>query len=199
MNELMLFPLNSVVLPEGKMRLRIFEARYKRLVSEALKADGTFGICLLEPQASLARSELSHLGTLVKIVDFEQLEDGLLGITVAGINRFKIAGVRVEHDGLRFAKVKTLPEWDVTELDSVSMPLSLHLQTIYQQFPQLSELYQQKFFDDASWVSQRWLEILPLSNSEFDVLAGGNSCLAAVEFLNQRLKIDADSDPVAKL
>lgn len=34
MKEVMLFPLTSVVLPEGKMNLRIFEPRYKRMVKE---------------------------------------------------------------------------------------------------------------------------------------------------------------------
>ena len=88
-----------MILPEGKMRLRIFEPRYKRLVSQAMKSDGTFGICLYDREGLASGEELSQIGTL-KITDFELLEDGLLGISVTGISKFKILRVRTEHDGL---------------------------------------------------------------------------------------------------
>ncbi|WP_159655146.1 LON peptidase substrate-binding domain-containing protein [Vibrio atypicus] len=197
MTEIMLFPLSSIVLPEGKMRLRIFEARYKRLVVEAMKNDGEFGICLFEKPLNVGDSELSSVGTLVKIVDFERLEDGLLGITVTGIKRFTLSRVRVEHDGLRVAKVVWLPNWEMKVFNKESEVLSLQLQRVYQQFPQLNELYGQKFFDDASWVSQRWLEILPLSNKQFDNLALELDCKVALDFLNDALNSSGSSDPLA--
>ena len=195
----MLFPLSSIVLPEGKMRLRVFEARYKRLVVDALKGDGIFGICLFEKQHSPELSELSAVGTLVKIVDFEQLEDGLLGITVTGLRRFMLRRVRVEHDGLRFAKVEWLPSWDTLELSASGEVLSEQLQRVYAQFPQLDELYEQKFFDDETWVSQRWLEILPMTNKQFDTLALHVDCGATIEFLNQTLNYPDPSDPRASV
>lgn len=199
MNEVMLFPLNSIVLPEGKMRLRVFEARYKRLVVDALKGDGQFGICLFEKQHLPENSELSAVGTLVKIIDFEQLEGGLLGITVTGIKRFMIRRVRVEHDGLRLAKVEWLPNWETIDLTEHGELLSQQLQRIYSQFPQLNDLYEQKFFDDETWVSQRWLEILPMTNKQFDRLSLHLDCTATVEFLSQTLNNPNISDPTAKV
>jgi len=187
MPEIMLFPLSSVVLPEGKMRLRIFEPRYKRLVSQALKGDGTFGICLFDASLASTGQELSVVGTLAKITDFESLEDGLLGISVTGLKKFRIKRVRVEYDGLRLARVEWLPNWDVANLDPQSESISKHLGDIYRQFPDLGDLYQQRFFDDASWVSQRWLEILPITNQQFDTLAQQPDCYQAVEFLKRTL------------
>ncbi len=67
MSEVMLFPLGSVIFPEGKMRLRIFEPRYKRLVAQASQGDNTFGICLFERQ-SQDTSVLSAIGTQVLVV-----------------------------------------------------------------------------------------------------------------------------------
>ena len=75
MNEVMLFPLTSVVLPEGKMKLRIFEPRYKRMVKECSLNNVGFGLCLVEnTAASDKQSKIATVGTLVQIVDFEQVE-----------------------------------------------------------------------------------------------------------------------------
>ncbi|MEF1289505.1 LON peptidase substrate-binding domain-containing protein [Vibrio sp. M260118] len=190
MTELMLFPLSSLVLPEGKVRLRIFEPRYKRLISQAMRADGTFGICLFEKSNAINASELSSVGTLVKIYDFEQLDDGLLGVSVVGLKKFAIKQVRVEYDGLRYSKVDWLPNWHVTELDADSEQLSHYLNRVYHQFPDIGDLYDQKFFDDASWVSQRWLEILPLTNSVFDGLAKQPDCIGTLDYLKSALASD---------
>ena len=50
MTELSLFPLSGVLLPFGRMPLKIFEQRYLDLVRESMKTDTSFGvvwICLL--------------------------------------------------------------------------------------------------------------------------------------------------------
>lgn len=187
MAEIMLFPLSSIVLPEGKMRLRIFEARYKRLISQAMHSDGTFGICLFEQPSLVNEDELSKVGTLAKVIDFESLDDGLLGITVIGVEKFHIEQVRVEFDGLRYARVNWLPNWQVAPIKGETQRVARHLERIYQRFPQLSELYQQKCLDDASWVSQRWLEILPLSKHQFDRFALATDCSAAMSFIEKTL------------
>lgn len=186
MSEVMLFPLSSVVLPEGKMRLRIFEPRYKRLVSQAMQSEGTFGICLFDSDKK--GDELSAVGTLAKIIDFELFEDGLLGISITGLSKFKIRSVRVEHDGLRLARVETLPNWSAEELDVNDVRITRDLVRVYQQFPDLGDLYEQRFFDDASWVSQRWLELLPVSNRQFDELTLETNCQAALNYIKKSLE-----------
>lgn len=176
------------------MRLRIFEPRYKRLVSQAMRGDGTFGVCLFEPSAEAEKADTSKIGTLVKVTDFDRLEDGLLGITVTGLKRFNIHSVRSEYDGLRVAGVEWLPNWNVTELDDFGVALSLQLQKVYEQFPTVGELYQQRFYDDASWVVQRWLELLPIDKTRFDDLASQLDCSDALNYLQQRLEISHPSD-----
>lgn len=78
------------------MNLRIFEPRYKRMVKECSLQDSGFGVCLVgndgDPKAV---GNVSSIGTLVTIVDFETLSDGLLGITVAGERRFIVKRVRL--------------------------------------------------------------------------------------------------------
>jgi len=189
MKEVMLFPLTSVVLPEGKMNLRIFEPRYKRMVKECSLQDSGFGVCLVgndgDPKAV---GNVSSIGTLVTIVDFETLSDGLLGITVAGERRFIVKRVRADSDGLRRAEVEWLDNWQEPRSHPDFLYLSHQLAHVYEQFPQLGTLYQHRFYDDPSWVTQRWLELLPLDCELFEQLVGAEDCLPALHFLNDAIE-----------
>ncbi|WP_070970714.1 LON peptidase substrate-binding domain-containing protein [Vibrio sonorensis] len=190
MSQVMLFPLGSIVLPEGKMKLRIFEPRYKRLVSQALKGDACFGICLLEKGEGRQSAQLSQIGCRVRIVDFESLDGGLLGITVVGEKRFLIKRVRTEYDGLRIATVDWRDEWQMREVTDGAQGLSDRLRDLYMEFPQVGELYEQCFFDDTSWVCQRWIEILPLTNEQFDSITRSDDCFDALQFLNNAIEFE---------
>lgn len=190
----MLFPLGSVLMPEGKMKLRIFEPRYQRMVAQASKTDTGFGICLYDSSADKKSNPLSHFGTWVKIVDFETLGDGLLGITVVGAKRFKIRSVRSEFDGLRMAKIDLLPSWPVRHMDENEAFLAHRLQKVYRDFPQLGELYTHCFYDDASWVTQRWLELMPLVNQQFDQISQNNDCDKALSYLLNAIESFGDGE-----
>lgn len=179
----MLFPLGSILMPEGKMKLRIFEPRYQRMVAQCSKTDSGFGICLYDSGADKKSNPLSHFGTWVKMVDFESLGDGLLGITVVGVKRFQIHSVRAESDGLRIAKVEWFPSWPVRQLDDKELFMAHRLQKVYRDFPQLGELYTHCFYDDASWVTQRWLELMPLTNQQFDQISQNLDCDKALSYL----------------
>lgn len=187
MSRIMLFPLRSVVLPEGKMRLRIFEPRYKRMVSECLKKETGFGVCLISGDSG-APKNVSAVGTFVSIVDFETLDDGMLGVTVSGIKKFTVLDVDADNDGLRFARVDWLEGWSTAELSDENQFLGERLQDVYKKFPRIGDLYLHKFFDDASWVSQRWLEVLPLDCHHFEHLVTQPDCSVAVDFLAEAFK-----------
>ncbi|EIK4760997.1 ATP-dependent protease [Vibrio parahaemolyticus] len=198
MKEVMLFPLTSVVLPEGKMNLRIFEPRYKRMVKECSLQNVGFGVCLVGSEGDPKDvGNVSSIGTLVRIVDFETLSDGLLGITVAGEKRFVIKRVRADSDGLRHAEVEWLDNWQTPSQQLDFGYLSQQLAQVYEQFPQLGTLYQHRFYDDPIWVTQRWLELLPLDSHLFESLVGAQDCCPALRFLNQA--IEAPSNKEARI
>ncbi|HCG8031318.1 TPA: LON peptidase substrate-binding domain-containing protein [Vibrio parahaemolyticus] len=188
MKEVMLFPLTSVVLPEGKMNLRIFEPRYKRMVKECSLQNVGFGVCLVGSEGDPKDvGNVSSIGTLVKMVDFETLSDGLLGITVVGEKRFTVKRVRADADGLRHAEVDWLDNWQTPSQQLDFGYLSQQLAQVYEQFPQLGTLYQHRFYDDPIWVTQRWLELLPLDSHLFESLVGAQDCRPALRFLNQAI------------
>ena len=80
-----IFPLKSIILPGGQFPLRIFERRYIDMIRNALKDDTGFIIALTKHDAEYI-SSVHEYGCYVEIVDWSQLDGGLLGITVEGKN-----------------------------------------------------------------------------------------------------------------
>lgn len=176
--KLPLFPLKICLLPQGYTQLRVFEPRYQRLVSESLKAQTGFGLCMLNDS-----QHILSIGTLVKIVDFETLEDGLLGITIKGISRLKIKEISVDEDGLKIGEVEQLNNWPSEPIREVDKPISEKLQTLLAQYPEHFHRYEINDFKDASWTCQRWLEILPLDNHQKAKCIQANNHQATLEIL----------------
>ncbi|MDR9830186.1 LON peptidase substrate-binding domain-containing protein [Vibrio sp. FNV 38] len=188
MSDIMLFPLRSVLFPCGVLKLRIFEPRYLRMVTECFRNNEGFGLCMIDEDGAPPPLNISSHGTYVKIVDFEELKDGMLGITVRGDRAFEIRQVSNDRDGLRRAKVHWTPAWPKAVIDAEFEYIRDHLRLVYQQFPQISQMYDSCHFDDAVWVSQRWLELLPLKVSHFDFLALQGNSDEALMFLTQAIE-----------
>lgn len=88
------------------MKLRIFEQRYLNLVRRSMAQNTGFGVVpILEGREVGKPPRFLNFGTMVKIVDFNQQPDGLLGITIEGVSRFKVLSSAVEDDGLVVANV----------------------------------------------------------------------------------------------
>ena len=90
-----LFPLRLVLFPGGRLDLQIFEQRYIDLVRHCMKTNTGFGVCLLKQGEEIIRAgtrqTIHQTGTYAVIVDWDQLDNGLLGITVEGKDKFRIS------------------------------------------------------------------------------------------------------------
>ena len=108
LKEIPLFPLRVVLFPGGKLELQIFEQRYIDLVRNSLREGTGFGICLLKQGDEVLREgsqqTIHRTGTYASIIDWDQLESGLLGITVQGKSKFRIEDCWSEPGGLLMAK-----------------------------------------------------------------------------------------------
>lgn len=108
--EIPLFPMRLVLFPGGRLELQIFERRYMDLVSHCMRTDTGFGVCLLPEAAAEAREPESRsvcrTGTYARIVDWDQLENGLLGITVEGTAKFRARDCRRTDGGVLGASVE---------------------------------------------------------------------------------------------
>lgn len=164
MNEqLALFPLSSFLLPRGKLKLRVFEPRYIRLVKEAMSDKRSFAMATLNPFVSQEHPDrILPLVCKVQIEDFETLPDGLLGITLRGVARYQIIKRWQETDKLHVAEVTPLADWAVSPVANELKPLAISFARLLQEYPQLAELYPDPELSDAAWLAGRWLELLPM-------------------------------------
>ena len=109
-----LFPLNTVLFPGCKLDLQIFEARYLDMIGRCMKQGGGFGVvCILEgEQVGRAPSGFAQIGCEAVIRDFQQQDNGLLGIRVEGGRRFRVRDAEVQKDQLLLADVSWRSEQD---------------------------------------------------------------------------------------
>jgi len=169
MAELPLFPLRTVLFPDGLLELRIFEARYLDLVSRCLREGASFGVVALRA-GSEARTagdsvQLYEAGTLAELIDVDSAEAGILAVRCRGGERFRLVGAaRQERDGLWVAATEPI----AADLDVE--PSSSHadvVQTLAESIAALAAQGSRPFLephrlDSAGWVANRWCEILQL-------------------------------------
>ena len=108
--EIPLFPLGSVLFPGGRMPLQIFEQRYLDLVRGCMKEGTGFGVAWIAAGAEVAhpgagQPNLGEVGCYARIVDWDSLPNGLLGITIEGGERFRLKSARAESNMLVMGEV----------------------------------------------------------------------------------------------
>ena len=166
LTELPLFPLEVVLFPGGPLSLRIFEPRYLDMVRRCLKEHGLFGVVLiLEGAEAGVASSVAGTGTSARLVDFDTLPDGLLGLQCIGERRFRLARRWQQSDGLNLGEVEYLSDDAPCAVPSEYEHLAELLREV---LPRLGGGYThvEAHYEDAGWVGNRWAEILPLAPGE---------------------------------
>ena len=103
-----LFPLATVLFPQGVLPLRIFEARYLDMVRDCMRDGTLFGVTLItDPRASeVSRTtSLADVGCLARIEAWDMKQLGVLHIRAVGQDRFRLLQTEVQADGLVLADV----------------------------------------------------------------------------------------------
>ncbi|MBO55711.1 MAG: peptidase S16 [Dehalococcoidia bacterium] len=155
-----IFPLRTILFPDSRLPLRIFEPRYIDMVSKCMKDSSEFGVVLSRESNDPKMFETYNMGTMAKIIDWEQGNDGLLGISTIGTNKFKLLGMNKQDDGLNIGNVEIFErEGDFKPTENFSNLVSL-LKAILDDINLYND--DEKKFESASWVSFRFAEILPL-------------------------------------
>ena len=161
-----IFPLSSITFPGGYMPLRIFETRYIDMVKDCVKNNTGFGISLSKPN----NIDYYDVGTYCKISDWEQMDDGLLGITIRGKYRYRITNSGVQSDGLIRADIEHMDEPSFVDVPKELMPYSDFLKNILEQYPKFYHDEAPKYFTESGWVGSRLAEILPMPLDEKQVI-----------------------------
>lgn len=167
--ELPLFPLNAVLFPGGPLPLRIFEPRYLDMVSQCLREQSGFAVVMLgEGAESDVATSFAATGTEARIVDFDRLEGGLLGISCLGRERVRVVEAWRAADGLNRGHVRDLAADPVVP---VPPDLAWLKDMVDRVLPEAGEVYRHvERRDDAAWVANRLAELLPLGLADRQAL-----------------------------
>ncbi len=161
-----LFPLNSIVLPRGRIPLQLFEPRYIDMLTRCLKEDRGFVVVLLRDGAEVGpTASFYDIGTYVRIIDFQQLENGLLGITVEGAAKVTVVRSWQQEDGLNVGDVEVLLDEADSEVPDRFNELPSVLRALFRH-PVVRDLDMDVDYGDARHVGWRLTELLPLDKQE---------------------------------
>lgn len=167
--ELPLFPLQTVLFPDGLLSLKVFEARYLDLMGSCLREGKPFGVVLLRQGAEVQTAgegvSFERTGTIAELLDVDSAQAGILQVRCRGARRFDVRSSRQQDDGLWIAKAGALAD------DEPVAPAEALLETvrglanaIARLKSQGAEPFLQPYrFESAGWVANRWCEILPIS------------------------------------
>jgi Lon protease-like protein len=157
-----IFPLGTVLFPGAILPLKIFEVRYMDMAKACLKDGSPFGVCLIREGREVGAPAVPEpVGCAARIAECDMEELGILKVKAEGLDRFRIVSREVNRQGLIVGEVEPLaPEAPVTETDG----LAESAQFLRKVIPAIGAgRFNEPFrFEDATWVSFRLAEILPL-------------------------------------
>ena len=161
-NKLPVFPLGLVVLPGTIQTLQIFEPRYLSMVKDCMNSESGFVITLSNDNVS-GESFMSQ-GTFVDIIDFNQLPNGLLGITVKGREKVSIKSIEQVESGLHFASISPIAEPVVDDQAVLAkFPDLINVLSQLKEHPQVKLLPLEIDMLSAESVSYQLAGLIPIS------------------------------------
>jgi Lon protease-like protein len=105
-----MFPLSAVLFPGAGLPLHVFEERYRALMARCLEADGEFGVVLITRGSEVGGGdERVGVGTIARIANVAELEDGRMLVVATGVRRVRVAEW-LHDDPYPRALVEDLPD-----------------------------------------------------------------------------------------
>ncbi len=164
-----LFPLATVLFPDGLLDLRIFEARYLDMIAACLRNGTAFGVVALRSGGEVRQADqavaFAPQGCAARLVQCDTEQTGMLKVRCVGSWRFELQGSAWQtSNGLWQARVMPMPDDTpvppARDVEGAVEGLRRTLLALIDQgeAPVSGELR----FDDAGWVANRWTELLPL-------------------------------------
>jgi uncharacterized protein len=168
-----LFPLKTVLFPDGILPLKVFETRYMDMVRDCMKRNSPFGVVLIKVGQEVgAAAQPETVGCLARIVDWDMQTLGVMMLRTQGGERFRILETRVLADQRLEARIKmiaadhAIPISDMHVLCAKTLKIVIDDIAARGQSEQgdafISPFSQPMQLENAGWVANRWCEILPI-------------------------------------
>ncbi|NDY92266.1 peptidase S16 [Ideonella sp. TBM-1] len=174
LDPLPLFPLSTVLFPDGVLPLKVFEARYIDLMGQCLRETRPFGVICLKQGAevrrpghsALSQVQLEPVGTLATLMSVDADDKpGILRVRCQGAARFRYARLTEGPNGLLRAEgVSLLPP------DANLPPQERFKDAIFALAHAVAALElrspghfpSERRFTELGWVANRWSELLTI-------------------------------------
>ncbi|MEQ1667018.1 MAG: LON peptidase substrate-binding domain-containing protein [Sulfuriferula sp.] len=183
-----IFPLNTVLYPDGLLPLKLFETRYLDMARTCMKDNSPFGVCLIQSGTEVGTPAQPHaIGTLAHIAEWDMPQLGILNITAQGGQRFLIEASEVAKDGLITAEVRLLPaEPTLVVGDEFSICRTV-FDTVYQELG-AARFSNPPHPEQAAWLGYRLAESLPIKARAKQDLLEMNDSFMRLKILQEFLK-----------
>jgi len=171
LQSLPLFPLGTVLFPDGVLPLRVFEVRYLDMIGRCQRAGAPFGVVCLTHGSEVRRPGATEafcdVGTLATIDRLETPQPGLMTVRAAGTQRFRITAREQLKHGLWVADVERLPQDQPVAIPADLQPTTDALARLIESLQQRAggsdlPIRAPWRLQDCGWVANRWCELLPL-------------------------------------
>ena len=183
MINLPIFPLQIVVLPGTLQSLQIFEPRYLNMVKDCMTHQRVFVISFKSDKSDNINFGIEKRGTLVEIIDFNNLPNGLLGITVKAKEKVDIKSIVQLEDRSYIGEILPQVEPQVDDQSLLARyPDLLDVLTQLKDHPNIKTLPIEIDLTSADSVTYHLGSLIPLSTDEKQLLLNAFDA-------GQRLKI----------
>lgn len=179
-----LFPLATVLFPQGVLPLRVFEARYMDMVRDCMRDGTSFGVCLITDSKGSSTDTVpvtADVGCLTRITAWDMQQLGLLQIRTVGGERFRLLASESQPNGLLIGEIDLIgadedqpvplehrPCVDlltrIIEDASAQMAEKRRTGEAPDDNPVLTQLpFEEPYrMESSAWVSNRLCEVLPV-------------------------------------
>jgi len=190
-----LFPLGTVLFPDGVLPLQIFEVRYLDMIGRCIADGKPFGVVLLthggEVRTPEGRERFLPSGTLASVQGTTASSPGLLHVTCRGASRFRILSSERHTNGLWMAETELIEDDRSipvpSELQGASDALDKVLGSLHEVPEHRRPVLPPFRLHDCGWVANRWCDLLPLPNLQKHSLLMLDNPLIRLELMHDVL------------
>lgn len=160
LRDIHIFPLNTVLFPDGLLPLKVFEQRYIEMTKACLSENRPFGVCLIKEGREVGTAAVPEpVGCLAAIEHWDMPRLGVFQLVARGGGRFRIREMRVAPNHLISAEVEPIPP------DAAAGEVDPFCREVLQAI--IDKVGAERFstplrLDDAAWIGYRLAEVLPL-------------------------------------
>ena len=151
------------------------------MITECIKNNTGFSIALVQKEdRNKYIDQVYDVASYVEIIDWNKLDDGILGISVEGKSLVKIIECNLNKDNLLVGKVEIIEPEKEFMIPQQYLLLSKFYKKIY---PGIKDFinFKKERYADASWVGYRLTECLPLDLKTKASLISMNNAIQRLE------------------